>query len=65
MNTAWSVTGTLIGGILAWGGIGLLIDWLAGLRWLFLPIGMVVGAVGAIYLVYVRYGKGDGGQTGT
>jgi ATP synthase protein I len=56
---AWAVLGTLISGILAWGGIGYLIDRLLGLHWLFLPIGMVVGVGGAIYLVYLRYGRND------
>jgi uncharacterized membrane protein len=56
-GTAWSVIGTLLAGILAWGGIGGLIDLLAGFRWLFLPTGMVVGVVTAIYMVYLRYGR--------
>jgi F0F1-type ATP synthase assembly protein I len=58
-STAWAVTGTLLAGILVWGGVGLLIDWLSGFHWLFLPIGMVVGVGGAIYLVVKRYGGGD------
>ena len=57
MGTAWSITGTLFGGILVWGGIGFLLDRWLDLRWLFLPIGMVVGAGASIYLVYVRYGR--------
>jgi len=54
--------GTLAAGILAWGGIGYLVDRLIGLRWLFLPIGMVLGVGTAIYVVYVRYGR-DHGET--
>lgn len=57
MGTAWAVTGTLFAGIIAWGGVGLLVDWLLGFRWLFLPIGMVVGMAGSIYLVIRRYGR--------
>jgi ATP synthase protein I len=57
MGVAWAVMGTLIAGILAWGGLGLLADYLLGFRWLFLPIGMVLGAGGGIYLVYLRYGR--------
>jgi F0F1-type ATP synthase assembly protein I len=62
-STAWSVIGTLIAGIVAWGGLGMLVDWLTGFRWLFLPIGMVVGVAGGIYLVWRRYGteERDGG----
>ncbi len=61
-GTAWAVMGTLAAGILAWGGIGFLFDRLIGLRWLFLPIGMVIGAGTGIYVVYVRYGR-DHGKT--
>ena len=62
-STGWSVIGTLAAGIVAWGGIGMLLDWLLGFRWLFLPIGMVVGVAGGIYLVWRRYGieERDGG----
>ena len=59
VGTAWALTATLLAGILAWGGLGLLADWLLGLRWLFLPIGMVLGAAGSIYLIYLRYGRED------
>ncbi|HYH27327.1 MAG TPA: hypothetical protein VEA19_00960 [Actinomycetota bacterium] len=59
-GAAWAVTGTLIAGIVAWGGLGLLADLWLGFRWLFLPIGMVLGVGGGIYLVYVKYGKEDG-----
>ncbi|MBI4260510.1 MAG: AtpZ/AtpI family protein [Actinobacteria bacterium] len=56
---AWAVIGTLAAGIVTWGAIGYLVDRLAGFRWLFLPIGMVIGVAAAIYLVYVRYGRDD------
>lgn len=59
MGTAWSIIGTLLGGILVWGGIGFLLDRWLDLRWLFLPIGMVVGMGASIYLVYLRYGRDD------
>ncbi len=62
MGTAWAILGTLVAGIGTWGGVGYLADRLAGFRWLFLPIGMVIGAGTAIYLVYVRFGS-DGGAT--
>jgi hypothetical protein len=51
----------MLGGVLAWGGIGYLVDRLIGLeRYVFTAIGFVVGAVGATYLVYMRFGKGKG-----
>ncbi len=59
MGTAWGVLGTMFSGLIAWGGIGLLVDWLLDLRWLFLPMGMVVGMGGSIYLVVKRYGGDD------
>jgi F0F1-type ATP synthase assembly protein I len=61
-STAWAVIGTLAAGIAVWGGLGYLADWLLGLRWLFLPVGIVLGAAGGIYIVYLRFGKEDRGQ---
>jgi F0F1-type ATP synthase assembly protein I len=51
----------MIGGILVWGGLGLLVDRLLGTARVFMAIGMVLGAGGAVYLVYLRYGRGEGG----
>lgn len=56
-DPAWGVLGTLIAGLIAWGGVGLALDLWLDLRWLFLPIGMVLGMGGSIYLVYLRYGR--------
>lgn len=56
---AWAVTSTLIAGMVAWAGIGYLFDLWLGFRWLFLPLGMVVGMGGGIYLVYIRHGRED------
>jgi F0F1-type ATP synthase assembly protein I len=65
MGTGWAVTSTMIGGIAAWGAIGYLVDRLAGTHHVFLPVGFVLGAVGAVYLVWLRYGRGEGGGSGT
>ncbi|HEY1330479.1 MAG TPA: AtpZ/AtpI family protein [Actinomycetota bacterium] len=54
---AWSVIGTLVAGVLVWGGVGYLIDRMAGTTGVFLPIGLIVGFAAAMYLVIVRYGK--------
>jgi len=43
--------------MLAWGGIGYLVDRLASTGKVFTAIGMVLGAAGAIYLVWLKYGK--------
>lgn len=63
MGTAWALTGTLVAGILVWGGVGYLADRLAGFRWLFLPIGMVVGVSASIYLVYLTFGRDEQHET--
>ena len=61
MGTGWAITSTMIGGILVWGGLGFLVDRLLGTARVFMAIGMVLGAGGAVYLVYLRYGRGEGG----
>jgi len=63
MGTAWALTGTLVAGILVWGGAGYLVDRLVGIRWLFLPIGMLVGVSAAIYLVHLRFGRDERHET--
>ena len=54
---AWSIIGTLLAGLAVWGGIGFLVDRLTGLHGVFLGIGLVVGAIGGVYLVVMRYGR--------
>jgi F0F1-type ATP synthase assembly protein I len=55
-EVAWAIIATLLAGVLAWGGIGWLVDRWTGSH-LFLPIGVVVGFAGAFYLVIKRYGS--------
>jgi F0F1-type ATP synthase assembly protein I len=52
----WSIIGTLIAGVLAWGGIGWLLDRWLGTRYL-VAVGVVVGMAGAFYLIVKRYGS--------
>lgn len=54
---AWTIIGLLLGGLLVWGGIGYLLDRLFGFHALFLPIGLIVGAVGGTWLVLIRFGR--------
>ena len=49
----------MLSAILVWGGIGYLIDRLAGTGKVLTAIGMVVGAGAGTYLIYLRYGRGD------
>jgi len=65
MGIGWAVTATLVGGILVWGSVGYLADRLLGLNHrIFTAVGIVLGAGGAIYLVYLRFGKGEGNHGG-
>jgi F0F1-type ATP synthase assembly protein I len=54
-DIGWGITGTLLSGILVWGGVGVLLD-----RWLetrvFALVGVILGLGVAIYLVVVKYG---------
>jgi F0F1-type ATP synthase assembly protein I len=60
---AWAIISTLIAGMLVIGGVGSLIDRLVGdTEHVFLGAGFVVGAALGIYVVYLRYGRGDGGD---
>jgi ATP synthase protein I len=56
MGTGWAITSMLISGMLAWGGIGYLADLLFGTYHVFMPIGILLGGGGGVYLVYLRYG---------
>ena len=51
----WGITGTLLSGIIVWGGVGWLLD-----RWLetrvFILVGTILGLTVAIYLIVVKYG---------
>jgi ATP synthase protein I len=56
-SMAWAIIGTLLAGVLVWGGIGHLVDRWIGTHGVWTAIGVVVGASGAFYLIYVRYGR--------
>jgi len=58
---AWDVIGTLLSGILVWGGVGYALDrWLDFERYLFLPIGMVLGVSVSLFVLYRRFSADDG-----
>src|SRR3954462_5668161 len=62
-DMGWNITGTMLSGIIVWGGAGWLLD-----RWLetrfFILIGTILGLTVAIYLVVVKYGAVDPPQGG-
>jgi ATP synthase protein I len=62
VGTGWSITATMIAGILVWGGFGYLVDRLVGTMNVFLALGVILGAGCGVYLVYLRYGRGEGGR---
>src|SRR5215212_114560 len=55
-DIGWGITGTMLSGIIVWGGVGWLLD-----RWLetrfFILVGTLLGLAVAIYLVVVKYGS--------
>jgi F0F1-type ATP synthase assembly protein I len=61
MGTGWSITSTMIGGIATLGALGYLIDRLFGIGHVFLPIGFIVGGGFGVYIIWLRYGRGEGG----
>jgi F0F1-type ATP synthase assembly protein I len=56
-DVVWSIIGTLVAGVLAWGGIGWLLDRWLGTRFL-VAVGIIIGMAGAFYLIIKRYGSG-------
>jgi len=49
--------GTLLSGILVWGGVGALMDWWLGIPKHFgLLVGMVLGLALALYMIIKRFG---------
>jgi F0F1-type ATP synthase assembly protein I len=57
-DIGWGITGTLLSGIVVWGGVGLALDRWWGTRFVAL-IGVIFGLGVAIYLVVVKYGAVD------
>jgi F0F1-type ATP synthase assembly protein I len=57
MSTGVTISAYLLSAVLLWGGVGWLIDHLAGTGKVFTAIGMIVGAVAGTYLIYLKYGK--------
>ena len=58
MGTGLSIASTMLAGMLVWGGLGYLVDRLVWSEMVFTALGIVLGAAGGGYIVYLRYGKG-------
>ena len=54
----WSMIGTLVSGPAVWGGIGYLADQWFGFERTLTAIGVIVGFLTSLYIVYIRYGRG-------
>ena len=57
------VTSTMIGGIATLGVLGYLLDRLFGVGHVFLPIGYILGGGFGTYIIWLRYGRGEGDGT--
>lgn len=55
-DSVWTIISLLVAGPVAWAGIGWLVDRLLGTS-VGVPVGVVIGFVGALYLVYARFGR--------
>ena len=55
-NAIWTIFGYLLSGLLFWGGAGYAADNWLGTTYLTL-IGILVGMGGALYLVWLRFGR--------
>lgn len=62
IGTGWTISGSLLAGVLLYGGIGFLLDHWLGTPKVFTAIGMLLGAGLSTYLIYVKYGKGKRGD---
>ena len=56
IDTGYRVLSYLIAGVLVWGGLGWLADYLLGTAFL-LPVGIVLGAALSVYMVIRRFGQ--------
>ncbi|HWL91391.1 MAG TPA: hypothetical protein VNP90_08500 [Actinomycetota bacterium] len=58
MGIGWAITSHLVGGMVTVGALGYLLDRIFRSGSGFTALGIVLGAALAIYIVYLRYGKG-------
>ena len=57
MSVGVAISAYLLAALAVWGGVGYVIDRLAGTGRAFTAVGMVIGAAAGIYLIYLRYGR--------
>ena len=63
MGTGWAITSTMIGGIAHPRAAGATCSTgCSGSRHVFLPIGFILGGAAGVYIVWLRYGRGEGDE---
>ena len=65
-DVGWGITGTLLSGIIVWGGAGVALDHWLGTRFLAV-VGILLGLGVAIYLIIMKYAPpvpSQGGKSG-
>ncbi|GHH68137.1 hypothetical protein GCM10017673_16370 [Streptosporangium violaceochromogenes] len=55
-SAAWSVPSYILSGMILYGGAGWLLSKWTGVI-IFTPVGLIIGVILAIYLVYRKYGR--------
>jgi ATP synthase protein I len=59
VDTGWAIVAEMIGAMATLGGIGYVLDRLIGTDRVLVAVGVVLGAVLGVYLIWLRYGRGD------
>lgn len=58
-HVAHSAIGSLLGGVIVWGGVGLLLDHWLGTGRVLTALGVVVGSLTGFAIVYLRFGRDE------
>src|SRR4051794_41656860 len=62
-DTGWAIIGTMLSGMAVWGGAGWLLDLWLDIK-VFVPVGIIVGMAGSIYMGVVKDCGGPHCSTG-
>lgn len=62
MGIAWAIISELLAAFIVVGGLGYLADRVFDTGKVFTAIGLVLGAIAGVYLVYLHYGRGERGD---